>query len=329
MRRMIWFIGICLIVACSKPMIAAFGSNSEVLIVTTPRCASEAAKLKNILEREIVTVQYEKAFNVRIVTAADLRTELSRKNIVLLDFLTPASDLEGRIRDVAGASFGALKEGKLNRCVAYDRWAKGQAVMVITAPSKNDLDEFLENKADEIFDFVDACVQTRLNKALFYAGEQKAASERLLKTYGWTLRLPRGYEIDESYASERVVKIMKDKPARMITVYWEGGTWEDEPATCLERKRMLAWDYWDEDEVIDETLEIKQGDFVGYEATVLTGAWQNRKYTIGGIFVTYCFTCSESGRHYVVDAAVFAPGLDKLPLMRELKAILSTFRCKP
>lgn len=121
MRRLIWFIGICLIVACSKPMIAAFGSNSEVLIVTTPRCASEAAKLKNILEREIVTVQYEKAFNVRIVTAADLRTELTRKNIVLLDFLTPVSDLEGRIRDVAGASFGALEEGNLNRCVAYDR----------------------------------------------------------------------------------------------------------------------------------------------------------------------------------------------------------------
>jgi hypothetical protein len=28
-----------------------------------------------------------------------------------------------------------------------------------------------------------------------------------------------------------------------------------------------------------------------------------------------------------VDATVFAPGLEKLPLIRELKAVLSTFQC--
>ncbi len=328
MRRMIWLLGICLIAYCSKPMIAAFGSNSEVLIVTTPRCTDQASKLKQVLEREIITVQYEKAFNVRIVTTANLRTELSRKNVLLLDYLTPESDLEARIKDVAGSHFEALRNGDLNTYVVYDRWARGQAVMIVAAATKQDLTDLLEKESEEIFDFVSSSVQTRLNRALFYAGEQKAASQRLLDTYGWTLRLPTGYKIDESFASERVVKILKDKPARMITVYWEGGSWTDRMRTCVERKRMLAWDYWDEDEVVDETLQIREGDFVGYRATVLSGTWQNRKYTIGGIFVTYCFDCPESGRHYVVDAAVFAPGLDKLPLLRELKAILSTFKCR-
>ncbi len=318
-----------LAISCSKPMIAAFGSNSEILIVTTPRCSEEAMKLKNILSREIVTVQYEPAFKVRIVTKADLRTELNRKNVLLLDYLSPESRLEGKIRDVVGQKFDELERGETYRYVVYDRWARGQAVMVVTAPTKQDLNRLLDEKADEIFNFVETCVQTRLNKALFYGGEQKVATKRLLDTYGWTLRLPTGYKIDETYASERVVKIMEDKPARMITVYWEGGQWSDESKNCLDRKRMLAWQYWDEDEVVDETLRIEEGEFLGHKAIVLSGTWENKKYTIGGIFVTYCFSCPEAGRHYVVDAAVFAPGLDKLPLLRELKAILSTFECKP
>jgi hypothetical protein len=113
----------------------------------------------------------------------------------------------------------------------------------------------------------------------------------------------------------------------MITVYWEGGDWSDPAATGLERKKMLAWEFWDEDEIVEETLDIQDGTFLGHQGAVLSGTWENRKYTIGGFYVTYCFACEECGRNYVVDASVFAPGLEKLPLIRELKAVLSTFDC--
>jgi hypothetical protein len=113
----------------------------------------------------------------------------------------------------------------------------------------------------------------------------------------------------------------------MITVYWEGGQWEDRAVTCLERRKMLAWEFWDQDEVVEETLQINEGKFVGHDAAIMTGMWENKKYTIGGIFATYCFRCEECEHNYAVDAAVFAPGLDKLPLLRELRAILVTFEC--
>jgi hypothetical protein len=178
-----------------------------------------------------------------------------------------------------------------------------------------------------VFALVSDEVQKRLNRGLFDAGEQQAATERLARDYGWSLRLPTGYKIDETHAQQRVIKIQSDKPARMVTVYWEGGSWDDVAGTCVERKKMLAWEFWDQDEVVDETMVVEGGRFLGYDCTVISGTWENKKYTIGGIYVTYCFSCEECGKNFTVDAAVFAPGLEKLPLMRELKAVLSTFSC--
>ncbi len=329
MKRLLILLGIvCLVAGCSKPMIAAFGSNSEIVIVTVPRCQEQAGILESILEREIQTVQYENAYQVRVVvTTGDVKQERNRKNIILLDYLSPDDLLSDTILRLSGSDKEAFREGRRNRKVLHDRWAKGQVLLLIAAPTQQELDSLLARESDDLFDYVSSAVQARLNRALFYAGEQTAASRRLADQYGWSLRLPTGYEIDETYSSQRVIKIIKDKPARMITVYWEGGQWEDRAVTCLERKKMLAWEFWDQDEVVEETLQVNEGKFVGHDATIMTGMWENRKYTIGGIFVTYCFRCEECEHNYTVDAAVFAPGLDKLPLLRELRAILVTFEC--
>jgi hypothetical protein len=317
----------CLGASCSGPQIAAFGSNSEVVIITSPRAAEEGEMLKAILEREIVTVQYEKAFEVKLITTGDTKSEQNRKNLVLLDFLEPKSDLTGTILGLARGDKQAMLSGEKHLRAVKDRWARGQAVMLVAAPTKERLRAFLTEEADRVFKYVSEQVQARLDRSLFYAGEQEAATVRLADTYGWSLRLPTGYDIDEAYADQRVIKILKDQPARMLTVYWEGGEWADRQALCLERKRMLAYEYWDGIELVDETVQSNEGVFLGHECTVITGNWENKKFVIGGVFVTYCFRCEDCGRKYVVDAGVFAPGLEKLPILREVKAVLASFEC--
>jgi len=313
--------------ACQRRIIAAFGSNSEIVIVTSARCAEEAAALKTILEREMLTVQYEQAFTVRVTASGEVKPEQGRKNIVLLDFLEPGTSVSREILSLAGADKDAFRQGSMKYKAVHERWARGQVVMMVAAPTREGLGETLASDADRIFSFVSAEVQARLNRALFEAGEQQGVTEGLASDYGWSLRLPLGYEVDESHASQRVVKILKDQPARMITVYWEEGEWSDRAATGLERKKMLAWEFWDQDEIVEETLDIQDGAFLGSPGAVLSGTWENKKYISGGFYVTYCFTCEKCGRNYVVDASVFAPGLEKLPLIRELKAVLSTFEC--
>jgi hypothetical protein len=312
---------------CSGPQMAAFGSNSEIIIVTGPRAAVEGQMLQDILEREIVTIQYEKAFQVKVVSTGDFQADRDRKNVIFLDYFEPKDDLAGTMLDLAKSDREGMLRGDLHMKTLEDRWAKGQAVILVAAPTKEELDTFLTEQADRIFKYVSDQVQARLDRSLFYGGEQEAATRRLAETYGWSLRLPVGYTIDETYADQRVIKILKDQPARMLTVYWEGGAWVDQEASCVERKKMLSYEYWDQNEIADGTLQVSEGTFLGHDCTVLTGNWENKKYVIGGVFVTYCFTCEECGRKYVVDASIFAPGLEKLPLIREVKAILASFKC--
>jgi hypothetical protein len=308
-------------------MIAAFGSNSEIVIVTSPRCVDQATVLKSILEREILTVQYEPAFEVRLATTAEIRSERSRKNIIILDYLRPDGMITDAILSLAGRDKDAFLEGRQNRKEMHDRWAKGQVLLIIATETQRDLDDLLARESDAIFSFVSDAVQKRLNRSLFYPGEQTEVSERLTDSYGWELRLPNIYKVDETHAAGRVIKIQAERPARMITVHWEDGSWADLATTCLERKKMLAWEFWDEDEIVEESLVIGEGRFNEHDCIVLSGTWDNEKYTIGGVYASYCFTCDACNRSYLVDASVFAPGLEKLPLMRELSAVLATFRC--
>jgi len=320
-------VALVIVPACQRRIIAAFGSNSEIVIVTSQRCAEEAAALKTILEREMLTVQYEQAFTVRVTTSGEVKPEEDRKNIVLLEFLDPQTSVSKKILSLAGSDKDAFRQGSMKYKAVHERWARGQVVMIVAAPTREGLGETLASDADRIFSFVSAEVQTRLNRALFAAGEQQVVTEGFAADYGWSLRLPLGYEVDQSHASQRVITMLKDQPARMITVYWEEGEWSDRAAIGLERKKMLGWEFWDQYEIVEETLDIQDGTFLGHEGAVLSGTWENKKYISGGFYVTYCFACEKCRRNYVIDASVFAPGLEKLPLIRELKAVLSTFEC--
>jgi len=86
---LVLLLSLTLTLACQEQMIAAFGSNSGITVVTTPRCEAIARQLAASLEREVVTVQYEKAYDVTLITTGDTNNQDSRKNIILIDYLEP------------------------------------------------------------------------------------------------------------------------------------------------------------------------------------------------------------------------------------------------
>jgi hypothetical protein len=70
--------------------------------------------------------------------------------------------------------------------------------------------------------------------------------------------------------------------------------------------------------------------FLEWEALRVTGLWQNQTaqagFAAGGPFRTYCFFDPGTKRLYMVDIAVFAPGMSKEPYLRQLDIIAHTFR---
>ncbi|MBT8400476.1 MAG: DUF4837 family protein, partial [Rhodothermia bacterium] len=51
-------------------------------------------------------------------------------------------------------------------------------------------------------------------------------------------------------------------------------------------------------------------------------------YGAGGPFLTYAFYDEETGRNYLIDGMVFAPGFDKREFLRQLEVIAHTFKSR-
>jgi len=88
----------------------------------------------------------------------------------------------------------------------------------------------------------------------------------------------------------------------------------------------LVLAYYDGDQI--EWRRPFEADTVAFAdgtALRLSGWWANERLLGGGPFRLYCFAVPEQERVYLVDGSLFAPGMDKVPLMRNLDAIARTF----
>jgi hypothetical protein len=73
----------------------------------------------------------------------------------------------------------------------------------------------------------------------------------------------------------------------------------------------------------DKTMA-RPATFQGQPAVKWEGIWQNEKYVIGGPF--RAFACHRDGRSYLLIGQLFAPGQSKVYVLRQLEALLGTFR---
>ncbi len=82
--------------------------------------------------------------------------------------------------------------------------------------------------------------------------------------------------------------------------------------------------YNDGDFALAERTHTFPVSFQGEPALKWEGIWQNEKYTIGGPFRAFAF--HRGGRSYILIGEVFAPGADKVYLLRQVEALMNTFR---
>jgi hypothetical protein len=149
----------------------------------------------------------------------------------------------------------------------------------------------------------------------------------LIERFGWSLCLPREYELFTTEDGSGFAFFRRQRPDRTVFVAWRDGTPSDvtEDAATAWREQ-LSRAYLDGDEIEwRRPFNAETTALDGHDAIRLTGWWANRELVGGGPFVSYCFAVPEQGRVYLVDASLFAPSFDKTALMRNIESIVRTF----
>ncbi len=315
----------CLGAQCDK-LVPAIGPSGEVVVVThLPAQDAAYAALRQAFEREVLVVRPEPAFRLEALQASQLDRVKHTRNLAVMVDLSRRDALTERLRALVGeALYTDMVTGHRFDALYADVWANGQSVLVLAAPTADQLERAIRDNADRLFQQFEESVLRQTLPVILAMGEQTDYRSYLGSKYGWSLRIPKGYIVSEDEEEHVVRCLMTQGGVRLMFVHWQDGHRRlPSPDECADIRARVAYLY-DQDTMPRELVEHTRGEFLSYRTIKLNGIWQNERDTKGGPFRTVCFM--DGDRFYMIDMLVFAPNSPKLDLMRQVEAIARTFR---
>ena len=304
----------------------AVGANNQISVFCNePRRGRVAETIRQIFAYPVEVVGKQDAFRLDFVPFRDFRIHQYVKNQIFVVNLSRGDDLAKALPRLLGkAGKERLRARKPFFFLAQDAWATGQTSFFAAAWSEEDLYRLLA-QADSTRlrrDYENSVVRG-LTLTMFSLGERKDLPAQVARKYGWTMRL-----LEDFYGSEdpegNFVKFNSNEPVRLVLVHWVNEELPLRPAVWKPILDRILKKYNDGDSVFAERTRTFPEPFQGRPALRWEGVWQNEKYVIGGPFRAVAF--HRGGRSFLLVGQVYNPGGDKVHLLRQVEALMATFR---
>ncbi len=219
-----------------------------------------------------------------------------------------------------------------------DEFAKGQTVMYLFASSEDLLKNKLEQNKDNIQSFFEERTISSIKKKLFKSTE-KQIEKSIDEDYDFSLSVPFGYEVAKQLpnffwirrldaATEQNVFIYSE-PYISETVFDDLAEFRDRVSETYLRdseKQEIFITRQDRDDL--QTMFQAPVNFNDNYAVQLRGLWKVSDNTAGGPYISYLLVDEESQMLYYLEGYVYGPGGKKKMMIREVDAIISTFKLK-
>lgn len=332
-RRARVLIPLLLLSGCLETSIPPAGSYSDVLLVTEEGLNDPlAAEMERALAKTIdYYVDTDVQFNVKFAQAENIDAVPYIKNIVFCGVADPNSVVGSDIRDMLGAPGMAKVHAGGHIFKKDDLPTAGQLTMIVTGESVEDIVEAIHDKGDEIRDAIEESCRRRIRHYLL-KDHNEALTRRLRQEYGFTIEVPTLYDIQSEASKPPGIEFLRNGPSRSLGIFW--ADWRTPPSIETDAGRdalfRLRADYvrvrYDGDTMDSTRVAFRESRLGKYPAIVMEGYWSNARSVAGGFYRTYFVYSESEDLMWVVDTLVYAPGLPKHPLFRELLAIAETFR---
>lgn len=327
----------------SDTLPTARGASGEVVLVMDS--ASWQGELGDELRQTFLKAmpglpQPEPYFSVRYVDPFKLNKVLrNAKNMLFVATLNNNSMAGRKMRSYfTDSSIKRIEENPdLFRFSKKNQFARGQQVLFLFGTSDDALIENLRNNRKDVRNHFHQVEIDRLQKSLYQANERRTINRELLKDEGFYLRVPYGYEIvplDHQPEDFIWIRNLGEDVDKSIVVASKNYTSEQEftpEGISKFRRRIMRRNIRDDSTTymtVQELVPIEYDtvNFNGKYAIEARGLWKMSNNSMGGPFLSYTFVDEETGRIYYVEGFVYSPGKQKRPSVREVEAILKTFK---
>ena len=219
---------------------------------------------------------------------------------------------------------------------ARDVWARDQLVTVALLPPAAGADAVLpllpqlgERYLDEYQEYI--------RSRMFTSGVDSVGTDTL-QGAGFLLLVPRVYQMGQLqpdvYLFRNENPIAGSQLIRSVLVTSRpSGEVTSEVESTLEWRDQVASRFYSFPQVRDTAFAVDSSlaEARGAAAVQVRGVWSTPpgEWPGGGPFITRLVGCPEQNRTYLLDAWLYAPGVDKYEYLLQLATILDTFACQP
>jgi hypothetical protein len=318
------------------------GSGDVIVVIDTLLWNSPVGTaLKKAFRAPIPGLPDDEAFfTLRRVSPFQYNNFLQRhRNLIFVTAFeddTPASNrLKGYFTEESRQKIAA--DSSIFYITQQNQNAQNQFIMYLFGQTREQLINNIQKNAASLREQLHKAEIKRITQEIYAKGENKQLARQLAKKYNFSIRIPQGYQQAKSeeqfvwlrrYANvdKNIVIAFKEYTSQDMFNADSIIAWRDEigrnnifgsgqPDTTT---YMMTQDYI--------PVESREVNFNGHYAIELRGLWKLKSETMGGTFISYAFVDEASRRMYYIEGFLYSPGEDKRNNMRELEAILKTFK---
>ena len=320
----------------SAPVLNAVGSYSDVAILTDLDLFNGIAyQLKRDLEIDAQTgIRTEPLFRAEVFDMRNKKKARLYKNVVVIGYVKGKDAASREIRrHLAGETMKVLESGNLLFAEREDVYANNQNVVFLAGYDRSYMQSALTDEVATLRGQMEEANRERVLEYLFAVGRNEEAEARLREQTGLRMGIPEGYRINGIKRNEAgdlgMVEVVHENPTRGVVVFWKDV--EDIGAFDLEDPELLLalrrqWGVFLEEKIQDLfgffwSIEV----FRGEPWPQLTGMYEIPEANLGGPFRTIFMKDVPTQRVYGINLYTFNPQGDKVPYLREARAVASTF----
>ncbi len=329
LKPVIFLLSLLLLSACDRKP-EAIGDEIEVSIVAEQKLFEKLEPaLNSALARTIYTPQPEPAFKLTYLSPDELNKAAIRPNIIMAGLLGSSDRTSGQVRAMLTPQIiQQVEKGESFLFRKEDPWAENQLLLVMAANDSAGLRQQIAENGDYIYSVLKDNVFKRMHEQLYSSYEKDELGEQLFDSYRWRVRVPHDFFLYRDEPDFNFIMLRRTSPERWLFVRWidAESSADITEEWVIEQRTYIGKKFYEGDSVVDKYLTSAEVEFAGRRALMLQGLWENNKKIAGGPFRSFTFYDEDTKRIYTVDMAVFAPGMEKEPYIRQLEVMARTFR---
>ena len=286
--------------------------------------------LRDTLERYYFTTENEPYFEVKRAPLDKLEQFYKFNNLIFLADLESSAPVSAYVKTIMGSAIETeIAENKVGMYPKENIWARDQFVLFLIGNNERNLLNLNISMAEETFQ---QFKQKLFERISFLTYKSKTYLKSTFNNYTWEMDIPKTYTVYKQDDKNNFISFLarlRNKPDRYISIYSEDMVEDKVNDDWLKEKRKeLAWKYYDEDEYFDKDVRIQPYEIGKKQGRKLSGRWQNKKYAVGGAFQSFAFYDEIGKKAYLIDNSIYFPEGFKLAGLIETEVISQTIKIK-